>query len=186
MAWTIDAGHSQIHFTVRHMMLSKARGDFQRFSGTVEFNEQHPAQSSVDVQIEVASLTTRDEKRDEHLLSADFFDAATYPYLTFKSTAVEALDDSHGRITGDLTIRDVTKSVVLNVEYAGQARSPWGTTSAGFSASTKISRKDWGLVWNVALETGGVLVGDEVTIDIELELVKQAQPAAVEDAAVAV
>lgn len=172
-SWVIDNSHSHIQFTVRHMMISKARGRFHTFSGTVNFDEQTPANSSVSVQIEVDSIDTRDEKRDGHLKSPDFFDAATHPYLTFASKRVEVVDESHGKITGDLTIRGVTREVVLDTEYTGQAKAPWGTTSAGFSASTKINRKDWGLNWNVALETGGVLVGEEVTIDIELEIVKQ-------------
>lgn len=171
--WVIDNSHSHVHFTVRHMMISKVRGSFEKFSGTVEFDEQNPANSSVEVQIEAASIQTRDEKRDGHLVSPDFLDAANHPYLTFKSKSVRVLDDSHGEIVGDLTIRGVTREVVLATEYNGQSKAPWGTTSAGFSATTKINRKDWGLNWNVALETGGVLVGEEVQIDIELEIVKQ-------------
>lgn len=173
MAWVIDNSHSHVQFTVRHMMISKVRGSFEKFTGTVEFDEQTPANSSVHVQIEAASIQTKDEKRDGHLTSPDFLDAANHPYLTFVSKQVEVLDDSHGRIIGDLTIRGVTREVVLETEYNGQAKAPWGTTSAGFNASTKINRKDWGLNWNVALETGGLLVGEEVQIDIELEIVKQ-------------
>ena len=179
MAWVIDASHSQVTFTVRHMMISNVRGRFETFSGSVDFNEQDPAKSSVDVAIETASVNTRDEKRDGHLKSGDFFEAEKYPQLTFKSKRVQKTSESTGRITGDLTIRGVTKEVVLEVEYNGQAKSPWGTTSAGFTASTKINRKDWGLNWNVALETGGLLVGDEVKIDIELEIVKQPEAQAV-------
>jgi polyisoprenoid-binding protein YceI len=172
-SWAIDNSHSSIEFTARHMMIAKVRGSFQNFTGTVEFNEQTPANSSVNVQIEAASIQTRDEKRDGHLTSPDFLDAANHPYLTFTSKRIEVVDDTHGKIIGDLTIRGVTREVVLETEYNGQAKSPWGTTSAGFNASTKINRKDWGLNWNVALETGGVLVGEEVTISIELEIVKQ-------------
>lgn len=172
-SWAIDNAHSSIEFTARHMMITKVRGSFQNFTGTVEFNEQTPANSSVNVQIEAASIQTRDEKRDGHLTSPDFLDAANHPYLTFTSKRIEVVDDTHGKIIGDLTIRGVTREVVLETEYNGQAKSPWGTTSAGFNASTKINRKDWGLNWNVALETGGVLVGEEVTIAIELEIVKQ-------------
>lgn len=172
-SWAIDNSHSSIEFTARHMMIAKVRGSFQNFTGTVEFDEQTPANSSVNVQIEAASIQTRDEKRDGHLTSPDFLDAANHPYLTFTSKRIEVVDDTHGKIIGDLTIRGVTREVVLETEYNGQAKSPWGTTSAGFNASTKINRKDWGLNWNVALETGGVLVGEEVTISIELEIVKQ-------------
>jgi polyisoprenoid-binding protein YceI len=175
--WVIDASHSHVQFTARHMMISKVRGRFQTFTGTVQFDEQNPAASSVNVSIDAASIDTRDEKRDGHLTSPDFLDVANYPALTFVSKRIEAVDDTHGKIYGDLTIRGVTREVVLDTEYNGQALAPWGTTSAGFTASTKINRKDFGLNWNVALETGGVLVGEEVTIDIELEIVKQvAQP----------
>jgi polyisoprenoid-binding protein YceI len=173
MAWQIDNAHSSINFTVRHMMIANVRGEFENFSGTIDLDEQTPANTTVDVQIEAASINTRENRRDEHLRSSDFLNAAEYPYLTFKSKRVEVLDDSHARLIGDLTIRGVTHEVVLDTEYVGQAKSPWGTTSAGFNASTKINRKDWGLNWNQALETGGVLVGDEIKINIELELVKQ-------------
>ena len=174
MSWQIDSAHSQIQFSVRHMMISNVRGRFENFTGVVEFNEQDPTQSKVDVQIEAASVNTREAQRDGHLKSPDFFNADKYPYLTFKSRRIEKTDATHGRVVGDLTIRDVTKEVVLNVEYAGQAKSPWGTTSAGFSATTKINRKDWGLTWNQTLETGGVLVGDEISVNVDLEIVKQA------------
>jgi polyisoprenoid-binding protein YceI len=174
MAWQIDAAHSQIGFSVRHMMISNVRGRFEQFTGTVDADEENPFKSSVVVQIDAASINTRDEKRDGHLKSPDFFDAEKYPTVQFRSTKLEQVDAQHGRMTGDLTIRDVTREVVLDVEYSGQAKSPWGTTSAGFSAATKINRKDWGLNWNAAIETGGVLVGEEIKVDIELELVKQA------------
>ena len=178
MAWVIDQSHSQVLFSVKHMMISTVRGQFKNFTGTVEADEANPTAAQVDVQIDASSIVTGDEKRDGHLRSPDFFNTEEFPYITFKSTRVERLDESTGKLIGDLTIRDVTKQVVLDLEYAGQAKSPWGTTSAGFSASTKINRKDWGLNWNVALETGGWLVGDQITINIDLELVKQVeQPA---------
>ncbi|WP_322815789.1 YceI family protein [Chloroflexus sp.] len=173
MTWVIDASHSMITFSVRHMMISKVRGRFTRFDGTVDFDEQNPTNSKVQVTIDASSIDTRDERRDGHLMSPDFLDVANYPTLTFVSKRVEVIDESHGRIIGDLTIRGVTREVTLDVEYNGQSKSPWGTISAGFSATTKINRKDWGLTWNVALETGGVLVGEEVTIEIEIEIVKQ-------------
>ena len=159
------------------MMISNVRGQFQKVSGAVEFDEAHPAKSTVDVQLEVASINTRDEKRDAHLKSPDFFDAEKYPYLTFKSKRVEVKDAAHASLIGDLTIRGVTREVALDVEYNGAAKSPWGTTSAGFSARTTIKRKDWNLNWNVSLETGGWLVGDDVHINIELEIVKQPEAA---------
>ena len=174
MSWKIDPAHSQIQFSIRHMMISNVRGRFENFTGVVEFDEQDLKRSSVDIQIEAASVNTREAQRDGHLKSPDFFNADKYPYLTFKSKRIEKTDVTHGRIVGDLTIRDVTKQVVLDVEYSGQAKSPWGTISAGFSATTKINRKDWGLTWNQTLETGGVLVGDEISVNVDLEIVKQA------------
>ena len=181
MSWKIDSSHTRAGFSVRHMMISNVHGQFENVTGTIDFNEQEPTKSSVDVQIEVASLNTRDEKRDGHLRSADFFDVEQYPLMTFKSRRAEKISDTHGKLIGDLTIRGITREVTLDVEYTGQAKSPWGTTSAGFIASTKVNRKDWGLNWNVALETGGVLVGDTVNIQIEAEIVKQpvAEPQAV-------
>jgi polyisoprenoid-binding protein YceI len=173
MSWQIDPAHSEINFTVRHMMISNVRGGFEKFSGTVDFDEQTPANSKVDVQIDAASINTREEKRDAHLRSPDFLDVERYPTLTFKSTRVEPQDKNHARLFGDLTIKGLSHPVVLDVEYSGMSKSPWGTTSAGFTATTRISRKKWGLEWNVALETGGWLVGDEIKIDLELELVKQ-------------
>jgi polyisoprenoid-binding protein YceI len=178
MAWQIDPSHSEIQFSVRHMMISKVRGRFSTFTGTIDFNEAEPTKSSVDVQIDAASIDTRDERRDGHLKSPDFLDVAQFPQLTFKSTRVEAVDATHGRIIGDLTIQAVTREVVLETTYEGQAKSPWGTTSAGFNAQTTINRRDFGLTWNQALETGGILVGDEVTINIDLEVVKQVEEAA--------
>lgn len=175
MTWQIDPAHSHIAFSVRHMMISKVRGRFEKFNGTINFDEQNPAASTVDVEIDAASINTREEQRDGHLRSPDFLDADNYPKLTFHGKRVEQTSSDSGKLVGDLTIRGVTREVALDVEYAGQAKSPWGTTSAGFSASTTINRKDWGLEWNQALETGGVLVGDKVKIDIELELVKQAE-----------
>jgi polyisoprenoid-binding protein YceI len=177
MVWQLDKAHSEINFSVRHMMISTARGRFEEFDGTFDVNESDPTQSKIEVQIQTASINTKDAQRDAHLKGPDFFDTEKYPTMTFKSKRVEKVDDHHARLIGDLTIKDVTREVVLAVEYAGQSKSPWGTISAGFSAQTKINRKDWGLVWNVALETGGVLVSEEVTINIELELVKQPEVA---------
>jgi polyisoprenoid-binding protein YceI len=181
MSWMIDSAHTEANFSVRHMMISNVRGQFEKVAGAVEFDEANPANTRVDVQIEAASVNTREEKRDAHLKSPDFFDAEKYPYLTFKSKRVEVKDATHARLIGDLTIRAVTKEVALDVEYNGSAKSPWGTLSAGFSARTTIKRKDWDLNWNVALETGGWLVGDDVHISIELEIVQQPEtaPAAV-------
>ena len=177
MTWQIDPAHSEIQFSARHMMISTVRGRFKRFSGTVEADEQNQTTARVEVQIDAASIDTGDDKRDTHLRSPDFLNVEQYPSITFKSTKIEQRDTTHGQIAGNLTIRDVTKPVILEVEYAGMAKSPWGTISAGFSAHTRINRKDWGLNWNVALETGGWLVSDEIRVDIEVELVKQLEQA---------
>lgn len=179
MPWQIDAAHSQILFSVRHLMISTVRGRFERFGGTVDFDETNPIRGSVDIQIEVASINTGVAQRDEHLRSPDFFEVDKYPTMTFQSKRIEKIDDRHGRIIGDLTIKEITKEVVLEAEYAGTIKTPFGTTSAGASATTKINRKEWGLTYNMALETGGIAVGDEIKIEIELELIKQEQPALV-------
>jgi polyisoprenoid-binding protein YceI len=181
MAFQIDNAHTQIQFAVRHMMISKVRGEFTKFSGSVDLNVERPELTAVDVAVDLASINTRDAQRDGHLRSADFFDVENYPTMKFKSTNVQVLDKKHAKLTGDLTIRDVTKPLTLDVEYVGSAKSPWGATSYGFAAKAKINREDWGLVWNVALETGGWLVGKDVEIEVEVELVQVAetQPEAV-------
>lgn len=173
MAWIIDASHSQVGFSVRHMMLAKTRGRFESFSGTVELDEQNPTLAKVNVEIDVDSLNTRDPQRDGHLKSPDFFDVANFPKATFVSTRVVQIDDAHAKLYGDLTIRGATHEVELDVEYVGKAKSPWGTTNVGFTAETVIDREKWGLTWNQTLETGGVLVGKEVTISIDVELIEQ-------------
>ena len=175
MSWQIDSAHSEIQFTVRHMMISKVRGRFETFSGTVAYDEANPTNTIVDIAIDTNSINTREGQRDGHLRSPDFFNTELYPAITFQSTQVEQTAENKGKLIGNLTIRDVTKEVALDVTFEGKAQSPWGTTSVGFSATTKINRKDFNLTWNQALETGGVLVGDDVTINIELELVQQAE-----------
>ncbi|MFO7624206.1 MAG: YceI family protein [Anaerolineales bacterium] len=175
MSWKIDTAHSEINFSVRHMMIATVRGRFEKFSGAIDFNENEPARSRVEVQIEASSINTREPQRDAHLKSPDFFDVENFPFITFKGKSIDVKGDNQALITGDLTIRDVTRQVVLDAEYAGMAQSPFGATNAGFSASTRINRKDWGLTWNVALETGGMLVADEIKIDIDLEIIKQAE-----------
>jgi len=176
MTWLIDSTHTEIYFSARHLMISNVRGQFQTFSGTIDFDEAHPADTIVAVEIDVASLSTGDEKRDAHLKSPDFFDVEKYPHITFHSSRVVMKDQAHAVLYGDLVIRDTPHEVALDVEFNGQAKSPWGTSNAGFTARTQIKRKDWGLTWNMALETGGWLVGDEVRISIELEIVKQLEP----------
>jgi polyisoprenoid-binding protein YceI len=175
MNWTFDPAHSEINFSVRHMMIANVRGRFEKFNGSIDFDEHDPTRSSVDIQIDASSINTREPQRDGHLKSADFLDVENYPHITFKSKRVEVKDDKHALVTGDLTIRNITREVVLDTYFAGMAKSPYGTTNAGFSATTRINRKEWNLTWNVALETGGVLVGDEVKIEIGLEIIKQAE-----------
>ena len=173
MSWQIDSAHALIEFSVTHMMIAKVRGRFNEFSGVVELNENDPEKTNVSVEIDVNSIDTRSKQRDDHLRSPDFFNIAEYPKMDFNSTNVEVLDKKKAILTGDLTIKDITKPVSLNVVFNGMSKSPWGTTSAGFSATGKINRKDWELTWNQTLETGGVLVGDEIEINIEIELIKQ-------------
>ncbi len=170
MKWTIDTAHSAVEFSVKHMMVSTAKGRFTQFNGEVFFDDANPHLTEIDVTIQTSSVDTHDEKRDGHLKSAEFFDAATYPTMTFKSTKVEQLDKENYRVTGDFTLHGVTKPVVLEVEHAGVNKNPWGVTVAGFSAKTSINRKDFGLNWNVALEAGGMLVAEKVNINLEVEL----------------
>ena len=179
MSWQIDPSHSHIQFTVRHMMISKVRGFFESFSGSVNFDEENPINSIVEVTIDADSINTRDEQRDGHLKSPDFLNVGEYPQLTYVCKRIEQDDPNNGRLIGDLTILGITHEVVLDVKYVGKAKSPWGTESAGFEASTSISRKAWGLEWNQALETGGWLVGDKIKIDIELEIVNVPEAEAV-------
>lgn len=173
MSWQIDSAHALLEFSVTHMMIAKVRGRFNEFSGIVELNENDPEKTNVTVEIDVQSVDTRQKQRDDHLRSPDFFNVAEFPKMVFKSTNVSLIDKTKAILTGDLTIKDITKPVSLTVEFNGMSKSPWGTTSAGFSAKGKVNRKDWDLTWNQTLETGGVLVGDEVDINIEIELIKQ-------------
>ena len=173
MAWVIDASHSQVTFSARHMILSTVRGNFAGFTGVVDFNEANPAATTVDVTINTATISSGDEKRDGHLKSPDFFDIEKYPVMKFVHTSVDVTGPNTAKLHGNLTIKDVTHPVVLDVEYHGQQKAPWGTQSAGFSATTTIERKQWGLNWNAALESGGILVGEKVKIEIDAEIVKQ-------------
>jgi polyisoprenoid-binding protein YceI len=170
--WNIDTSHSGIHFAVRHMVVAKVRGAFERWQGTLQFDEQNPQASKVSVQIEAASIDTREPKRDAHLRSADFFDVEQFPSLAFESRKVEKVDGNRFRVTGDLTIHGITKQVELDAEYLGAGTDPWGNARVGFEARTTVQRKDFGLTWNQALETGGVLVGDAIEISLDVEAVK--------------
>lgn len=170
--WNIDPTHSGIHFTVRHMVISKVRGSFRQFSGTVSLDEQNPAASSVSARIETASIDTGVDQRDGHLRSPDFFDVEKFPAITFQSTKVEKSSGNGVRVTGKLTIRDVTREIVLEAEQLGVGKDPWGNIKAAFEAKTSIDRRDFGLQWNQALETGGVLVGEKIEIGLEIQAVK--------------
>ena len=170
--WTLDPTHTDASFTARHLMVTKVRGRLPLQGGEITIAE-HPLESSVVAVLDAAAVASGEAGRDEHLRGADFFDVATYPTITFRSTAVEDKGDGSYVLTGDLTIKDVTRPVRLDLEYLGTVVSPWGDQRAGFSASTEISRKDWGLGWNVALEAGGVVVGDKVKLDIDAEAVLQ-------------
>ncbi len=174
MAWEIDPAHSEAQFAVKHMMFTTVRGHFNVLSGHLHIDEQHPENSWVDAQVDAASVDTRSDYRDNHLRSADFFDVEKYPTLTFKSNKVEHVKGNEYNVLGDLTMHGVTKPVLFKAEYAGKGKNPFGKVVAGLSAKTKINRKDFGLNWNQALESGGVLVSDDVTIEIDLEAVEQA------------
>jgi len=172
--WQIDPAHTNVEFTVRHMMISNVKGQFQKTLGTVTANGADPASAKIDATIDASSIDTRVGMRDAHLKSPDFLDAAKFPAITFKSTKVEAAGPGKWKVTGDLTIHGVTKPVVLEVEGSGPPiHDPMGNTRAGASATTKIRRSDFGLTWNKALESGGVLVGDEVAISIDVEAIKK-------------
>lgn len=173
MNWKIDPSHTRIGFVVRHMMIAKVRGRFESYDGSIDLDTDNLAASQVEGTVDVNSINTDDEQRDEHLRSADFFHVDNYPQMSFRSTRIEAAGSGRYKVHGELAIKDVTKEVVLDVIDEGQVQDPWGNTRWGFSASAKINRKDFDLSWNVALETGGWLVGDEVTIAIEAELVQE-------------
>jgi polyisoprenoid-binding protein YceI len=174
-AWNIDPSHSHAEFKVRHLMISNVKGSFPKVSGVLTLDEDDLTKSQVEALIDVASVETRDAQRDGHLKSADFFDVEKYPSMTFKSTKVTVTGADSGLVEGELTIKDVTRKVVFDVEGpTAQTKDPWGNLRIGAAATTKISRKEFGLTWNAALETGGVMVGDEVTISLEVEFVKAA------------
>ncbi|HZQ77367.1 MAG TPA: YceI family protein [Acidimicrobiia bacterium] len=171
-AYALDASHSEVGFAVRHLMVSKVRGRFSDVAGTIEIGE-NPYESSVSVTIGTASIDTRDEQRDGHLRSGDFFDAEAWPTMTYQSRSVRDAGKGRYAVEGDLTIKGVTRPVPLELTFEGGAADPWGGLRIGFSAKAEIDREDFGLSWNQALETGGVVVGKKVTIEIEAEAVKQ-------------
>ena len=173
--WEVDNSHSGIHFSVRHLVIAKVRGQFARWTGTVQVPDGDFGRASVEVVIDAASIDTGVADRDTHLKSADFFDVAKYPELIFTSTSVESQDGDRLKLLGALTIKDVTREVVLDVERLGEVKDPWGNQRAAFSAKTSLNRGDFGLTWNQALETGGVMVGDTIAIEIEVQAVRQVE-----------
>jgi polyisoprenoid-binding protein YceI len=170
--YELDPSHTAVEFVARHLMISKVRGKFTDVRGTVTIAER-PEDSHVEVSIAVASINSGDTTRDEHLRSADFFDAASYPTIGFRSTGVEHAGDETWKVTGDLTVRDVTRPVTLDVEFEGGTATPFGDSCLGFTASTEVNREDWGLTWNVALETGGVVVGKKVRLEFAVEAIRK-------------
>jgi polyisoprenoid-binding protein YceI len=173
-SYTIDPVHSRIGFVARHAMVTKVRGSFNEFDGSGYFDAANPANSKLQLSIKAASIDTRNADRDAHLRSNDFFDMDTYPQITFSSTSVEPAGDVRFRVTGDLTIKGVTRPVTVDFEYTGSAVDPYGNQRIGFEGSTVVNRKDWGVNWNAALEAGGVLVSENVTLEFEVSAIRSA------------
>ena len=170
-AWKLDPIHSLVEFSAKHLMITTVKGRIADVVGTIYTDEKDPKKSSVQATLKAASLDTRTDQRDQHLRSADFLNAEVYPEVTFRSTRIEG-DKANFKLTGDLTIRDVTKPVTLDVQFEGKTKDPWGGERVGFSGTGKIDRRDFGLTWNQALETGGVVVGNEIKINLEIQAVK--------------
>jgi polyisoprenoid-binding protein YceI len=171
--WSIDPAHSHVEFAVRHLMISTVKGRFGVVTGTVKTDEADPAKGEVEVSIDAASIDTREAQRDAHLKSADFFDVERFPTITFRGSRISDVSGDRFKLTGDLTIHGVTRPVTLDVTSEGRGKDPWGGERAGFSATTKIKRSEFGLTWNQVLETGGIAVGDEIKISLDIEAVKQ-------------
>lgn len=171
--WSFDPTHSEVQFKVKHLMITNVTGSFENFSINAQTEGNDFTTAEFDFSADIASISTNNTQRDEHLKSADFFDAEKFPTLTFKSTRVEKVDDDNFAVYGDFTIKDVTKEAKLNVEFGGVVKDPWGNTKAGLTISGKINRAEYGLTWNAALETGGVMVSEDVRLNAEFELVKQ-------------
>ncbi len=169
--WVLDPSHSELTFRVKHLMISNVKGEFKDFKAEID-NEEFE-KSAVKVSIEASSIFTNNNDRDNHLKSADFFDVENFPLISFSSTKFEKVDDDEYKLTGLLTIKDISKEVELDVEFGGVNKDPWGNTKAGFSLNGKLNRKNWGLNWNAALEAGGVMVSDEVRIAAEVQFLKQ-------------
>jgi len=175
--YTIDPAHSRIGFVARHAMVTKVRGSFNEFDGSGSFDAVKPENSKVQLTIQAASIDTRNADRDAHLRSNDFFDMDTYPEISFTSTLVEQTGDVRYRVTGDLTLKGVTRPVVFELEYTGAAVDPYGNQRIGFEGTTVVNRKDWGVNWNAALEAGGVLVGENVTLEFDVSAIRSADAA---------
>lgn len=176
--WSIDPAHSVAEFAVKHMMITTVKGRIADIRGTITIDEANPDQSTVEVELDAASIDTRAEQRDQHLRSADFFDVEKFPVITFRSRRVEGASLSDGTtftVVGDLTIRDVTREVVLDATFDGRGKDPWGGERVSFSATTMIDRRDFGLTWNAALETGGMLVSNDVRISLDVQAVRQTE-----------
>ena len=171
--WSIDPAHSHVEFAVKHLMISTVKGRFGGVRGTIRTDEADPARGQVEVEIDADSIDTKEAQRDAHLKSADFFDVEKFPKITFKSTQITDVDGDSFRLTGDLTIHGVTRPVTLDVTSEGRGKDPWGGERAGFSAKGKIKRSEFGLTWNQVLETGGFVVGDDIKIAIDVELLKK-------------
>jgi polyisoprenoid-binding protein YceI len=171
--WEIDSSHAVAEFAAKHLMVSTVKGRFGHVEGTLTIDEERPENSEVFVSIDAASVDTREPKRDEHLRSDDFFAVEKYPRITFRSTRIDPVGGAAWKVQGDLTIRGVTRPVVLDAEYEGEIQDPWGSTRRGFTAETRVNRKDFGLNWNMMLEAGGVLVGDNVKLSLGFEAVRR-------------
>ncbi|GHI00939.1 YceI family protein [Neobacillus kokaensis] len=170
--WALDPVHSSVDFSVRHMMIANVKGSFQSFSATIEADPADLTTATIEFTVETASVDTRNKDRDGHLVSADFFDAENHPNMTFKATNIVKTDEGEYDVTGDLTLRGVTKQETFAVTFEGSGKDPWGNEKVGFSATGSLNRSDFGLVWNAALETGGVLVGDKVKINLQIQAAK--------------
>ncbi|EKN65327.1 hypothetical protein BABA_21066 [Neobacillus bataviensis LMG 21833] len=170
--WALDPSHSSVDFSVRHMMIANVKGTFNSFNATIEADPADLTTANIEFSIETGSVDTRSKDRDGHLVSADFFDVENHPNMTFKATNIEKTDEGEYNVTGDLTLRGVTKQETFAVTFEGQGKDPWGNEKAGFSAQGTLNRSDYGLVWNAALETGGVLVGDKVKINLQIQAAK--------------
>jgi polyisoprenoid-binding protein YceI len=170
--WKLDPAHTLVEFSAKHLMISTVKGRIAGVEGTIRIDENEPANSSVEATLDASTLDTRVEPRDQHLRSADFLDVEKFPVITFRSTGIEG-DEQNFKLTGDLTIRDVTRPITLDVTFEGQTKDPWGGERVGFSATGKFDRRDYGLTWNVLLESGGLTVGNDIKISVEVEAIKQ-------------